>query len=137
MKETALSRSRAAAAKPSAGVAAASLNVLDTMFLDEPAYSAAARTASRDTSSFDLFADEDAETTRARVAACAPDLSVLGLSMPVADPSGEHAASRILAARPSLLAACSLLAALAAFLTVRACQVRGVTPVAIWNLFGF
>jgi len=137
MQETGFSRPRTVTAKASGRVvAAASLDVLDTMFLDEPAFATGPRTAARDTSSFDLFADEDAATTRASVAACAADLSVIGLSMPAAEPSDRTAAT-FFTARPSLLAACSLLAAIAAFLTVRACQVRGVSPVAIWQLLGF
>jgi hypothetical protein len=118
----------AAAVRP----AAAPVTVLDTVFLDEPADPVRARPASREPSSYDSFADEDAVPH-----AASSVVNVNTMVLPLTALPAEVAAPQLSPSRPSLLVTLSLLAALAAFATVRACQTGGVTPVAIWQLFGF
>ena len=120
---------------PAARSVAVGVSVLDTVFLDEPAAAARTRSGPKEPSSWELFADEDASGGHAGGAA--RELDVNAMALPVSGRTMPVAAPQLSPTRPSLLATFSILAALAAFATVRACQTGGVTPVAVWHFLGF
>jgi hypothetical protein len=104
----------------------------EPVFFDEPAGAAGPARVSETPFAVDVFPDEDLSNSRSAI-----DLAHIGSVERPAGPA-EQAASlgTIGGIRPSLLALFFLAAALAAFGTVRACQVRGVSPVAVWQLIG-
>jgi hypothetical protein len=109
----------------------------ETPFPDEPAGHRGFRRAPEGPSAFEFFADENtAETLDG------PGLTgilAVGTLRALAIDAPQAAAAQVgtfAKIRPSVLAVFFVIAAIAAFATVRACQVRGVSPVAVWQLLG-
>ncbi len=97
----------------------------EPLFLDEPAdYDGRGRKPESE-SALDLFADEN--DLRLRTA-------WVGTEIRTGAPAHAAAAARVSPRiRPTVLAGVSLVAALTAFATVRACEVQGVQSLAIWQ----
>ena len=125
---------RAVSTAPASGRSAIGGSVLDTVFLDEPAAVARTRSAGAEPSSWDLFADEDAP---GHAGGAARTVDVNAMALPVSGRTMPVAAPQLSPTRPSLVATFSVLVAIAAFASVRACQTGGVTPVAVWHFLGF
>jgi hypothetical protein len=94
------------------------VEVEEPLFLDEPADYGATAAARDATPALDLFADENAVHDNHR-AVIAPS------QVPAPPPF-----------RVNLLAVFFLVAAVAAFVTVRACQVGAVSLTGMWQFFG-
>jgi hypothetical protein len=116
-------------------VPAVGRTVEEHIFLDELPGSAGPGRVAESSLAFELFPDENLHT--------APN-STAGENMPLAERNNEmwggsaHAeeVGPLGRVRPTLLLLFFVAAALAAFGTVRACQVSGASSVAFWQLLG-
>jgi hypothetical protein len=111
--------------------------IVEEPFLDEVPVSTGSVRVAESSSAFDLFPDENLQDDpTSRNASENGGLRLVERVDNVPDNSVPSGDVDKLRSRPSLLMLFFVVAALAAFGTVRACQVGGASSLAVWQLLG-